>query len=128
MSLTRYLLVMLIATLTSWGAFLLVVFNVDPYEGGVMGRALFLSTLFFALFGTISLAGFAIRAATRRDAPLYLQVIVSFRQAVLIALLIVAALVLQVLQVLTWWNSMIMLLCIIMIELFFLTRSSQRDI
>ncbi len=105
---------------------MLVVFNIDPYEGGIMGRVLFLSTLFFALFGTISLAGFAIRAATRRDAPLYMQVIVSFRQAVLIALLIIAALVLQALHMLTWWNSMIMLLCMIMIELFFLTRSSQQ--
>ena len=66
------------------------------------------------------------RAMFRKDVPLYFQVMTSFRQALLVAVVVIAGLMLQALRVLTWWNSLLLLLFTTMIELFFLTRAAHR--
>ncbi|MFA4873331.1 MAG: hypothetical protein WC659_05345 [Patescibacteria group bacterium] len=125
MSLSRYVLVMIFATLVAWGAFLLVLFNVDPYDGGVIGRALFLGSLFFALFGTLSIVGFLARARWRKGVPLYWHVLNAFRQALLISFICVVSLMLQSGRLLTWWNSLLLLLAATLLEIFFLTRQPR---
>ena len=125
MSLSRYVLVMIFATLVAWGAFLLVLFNVDPYDGGVIGRALFLGSLFFALFGTLSIVGFLARARWRKGVPLYWHVLNAFRQALLISLVGVISLTLQALRLLNLWNSVLLLLAATLLEIFFLTRQPK---
>ncbi|MEW6611054.1 MAG: hypothetical protein AB1352_05565 [Patescibacteria group bacterium] len=127
MSLSRYVLVMSFATLVAWGAFLLVLFNVDPYDGGVIGRALFLTSLFFALFGTLSVAGFLARARWRKGIPLYWHVLNAFRQALLVSLVCVASLILQAGRLLTWWNILVLLLAATLLEIFFITRQPKRQ-
>jgi len=125
MSLSRYVLVMIFATLVAWGAFLLVLFNVDPYDGGVIGRALFLGSLFFALFGTLSIVGFLTRARWRKGVPLYWHVLNAFRQALLISLVGVISMTLQALRLLNLWNSVLLLLAATLLEIFFLTRQPK---
>ena len=127
MSLSRYVLVMIFATLVAWGAFLLVLFNVDPYDGGVIGRALFLGSLFFALFGTLSIVGFLTRARWRKGVPLYWHVLNAFRQALLISLVGVISMTLQALRLLNLWNSVLLLLAATLLEIFFLTRKPRRQ-
>ncbi len=127
MTLSRYVLVMIFATLVAWGAFLLVLFNVDPYDGGTIGRVLFLGSLFFALFGTLSIVGFLTRARCRKGVPLYWHVLNAFRQALLISLIGVISLTLQALRLLNLWNSVLLLLAATLLEIFFLTRKSRRQ-
>jgi len=126
MSIARYLLIMVFATAVSWAAWLLILFNVDPFEAGMAGRVLFLGALFFALFGTFSVLGFLTRIMFRKHTPIFWQVMVSFRQALLLGLLAVAGLIMQALRALNLWNSMVLILFAIMVELFFLTRAAHR--
>ena len=126
MSATRYLLTMLFATLVSWGAFGLVLFNVDPYDGGLMGRALFLTALFFSLFGAFSIVGFLIRVWRGRAMPIYWHVLTSFRQGLLLTCVIVVSLILQATRLLNWWNTLLLLLTSVLIEVFFLTKSAKK--
>lgn len=127
MTIGRYLITMLFATLVSWGAFLLVLYNVDPYDGGAMGRGLLLAALFFSLFGTIAIVGFLIRMWRRKGTPLYWHVLFAFRQALILSALVIAALVLQSFKLLTGWNMVLLLLGAMLVEVYFLTRQPKHQ-
>jgi len=116
---------MLFATLVSWGAFVLVLFNVDPFDGGAMGRGLLLAALFFSLFGTFSMIGFFIRMVRRRGVPMYWHVLFSFRQGLILSSLVIVAFILQTFRLLTGWNMALLLLGATLIEIYFLTRQPR---
>lgn len=127
MSIGRYFLVMTLATLVSWGAFVLVLMNVDPYDGGIAGRALLLVALFFSTFGTLSIAGFLARMWRRKGVALYWHVLFAFRQALIVSALMLGALILQAARMLNGWNMILLLLGATLVEVYFLTRQPRRQ-
>ena len=119
MSLKRYLLLMLLATILCWLAFAVVIIYINPQETGFIGFLLFYISLFLALVGTFALIGFFIRIWLVTQ-PIFRQVIIAFRQAIWFACLVVFCLILQSQELLTWWTTVLFIALLAFIESFFL--------
>lgn len=125
MTLARYLFFMTVATLLCWGALALVVFFVDPNESGLIGIGIFYAAEFFAVVGTASLIGFLCRYYFQPKEFSHIQVRNSFRQAVWLGFLITGALILQSLNLVTWWILLILVLILTVMEMFVLSLKKQ---
>lgn len=122
MSLKRYLTLMSLITLVCWIAWLVVIFYMSPEESNVLVFLLFYLSLFFALMGTFSLIGFFIRVWFSKDPVIFRHLGISFRQAVWFSILLTGTLILQGSGFLRWWNVLLLILFLVIIEFFFLSR------
>lgn len=127
MSIRQYVTIMLIATLLSWASWLLILFMVAPSEAGLLGFIFFYISLFLGLLGTVALVGLLIRHMKTRNKFIVEKVIISFRQATWLALLIVVSLLLQSYRLLTWWNIALILLIASFLEFFFMSARANRE-
>lgn len=125
MTLRRYLISMGITTLICWGAFIMVLFQIDPYTGGVIGLVLFFVSLFFSLWGTMSILGFGIRYIFLRNVVPFKYIGTSLRQALWFAILLCLTLFLVSQQLLEWWMSLLLVGGLTVLEGFFLARSLE---
>ncbi|MBT4277400.1 hypothetical protein HOD96_01495 [Candidatus Falkowbacteria bacterium] len=116
---------MSVATLVSWSAWGIILFLVNPFEADVMSFLFFYVSLFFSLLGTIAIIGALTRRIFIKDKMLFRQVIVSFRQAVFISFLIMLCLLLQGERLLTWWNIMLLIAAVSVIELFAISKKQK---
>jgi hypothetical protein len=122
MALRTYLIGIFIGTILCWAAWGLTISNIDPTDAGILGLASFFSSLFFALAGTFGLIGFYIRVWLSGNEIIYENIGLSFRQGVLISLCIIGILALQGIRMLTWWNGILLVLIIIMLEFYFMAK------
>ena len=113
---------MFITTLISWLAWGIIIFSLNPFEADFLGLTFFYSTLFLSLVGTISMLGNIVRKRFVKDDILFRQVIISFRQAVLFAVLIVMSLILQSNEILSWWSILFLIGALTVIELFAISK------
>ncbi len=120
MTLKQYLNLMLICTLICWGVWVLSVFLINPQNAGLLRFVLFYLSLFLAILGTAAIIGFVVRARLGKT-PIFAQVGIAFRQGAWIASIIVFCLLLQGLRMLRWWNLVLFIILIGIIELFILT-------
>ncbi|MFC1598016.1 hypothetical protein ACFL2M_00590 [Patescibacteria group bacterium] len=125
MTLRRYLITMTLTTLICWGAFVLVLFRVDPYTGGTLALLLFFISLFFAKWGTLSLLGFVVRYIFLRNTVPFKYIGTSLRQALWFAILLTLTLFLVSQELLVWWMSLLLVIGLTILEGFFLTRSIE---
>ncbi len=121
MSLRAYLTFMGLATVLAAATFLIVLFSVDSDTVGMSGLILFYASLFLTIIGLLSLFGLLVRVALHRHEPLFRLVAVSFRHSVLFGILVVGALALRAVQLITWWNSLIMIAVLTLVEFMFLS-------
>jgi len=115
---------MTVVTLICWIGWITVLFYIEPANSGFVGLLLFYVSLFFALIGTFSLLGFFFRVWFSRAEIIFQHVGIAFRQALLFSLLLVGSLLLQGMRTLTWWNAILFVISLAILELFFLTRKS----
>ena len=118
MSLKKYVMLMGISTLVCWLSFVSVIFNISP-EGGFLALALFYLSLSLSLLGTFFIIGFTIRALMRKEMPLFRHLNISFRQAIFFTVLITGSFFLQASELLRWWNLIIFMIFLIILEFFF---------
>lgn len=126
MPLRRYLFIMGFGALISWGALVLVVINIDPFTSGSVGLLSFYVMLFLALMGTFALLGFFVRAIFVKRAVLFRHIGVSLRQSVLLSFLILISMMLQANRLFTWWNAILLILGLALLEFFFLGRETPK--
>lgn len=125
MTLKQYLLGMILGTLVSWCALGLVVNYLNPELAGNIGLIFLYLSMFLSIAGTVTLIGFTWRFFLHKDEVLYRQVSVSFRQGVMIGLAVVVALFLQANKLLTWWNLLLLIIGLTVLE--FLALSTRRQ-
>jgi hypothetical protein len=125
MSLRVYLTIMGFGTIVAAATFFLVLFRVDPSSAGTLGFVLFYLSLFLAVAGAVSIVGFVVRVFMHRDEMLSRLVGLSFRQAVLLAAIAVGALALHARGLLSWWNSLILVAAITIVEFFFISLEKK---
>jgi len=113
---------MILATLLCWAAFLIVLYNVDPFSTVGLGLVLFYLSLLFTLIGTLSLVAFIIRYIFNKNQFITQQVIASFRQAILFSVLVVVALYLQSKELIAWWNLLILIVLLVVVEIGFSSK------
>ncbi|KPJ85391.1 hypothetical protein AMJ57_03205 [Parcubacteria bacterium SG8_24] len=118
---------MSLGTLLAWFAVGLIVTMVDPSDTEPVVFAVFYTSLFLALTGMFSILGFVTRVMLlRKRFFVSRQVAVSFRQAVLLAGLIITALLLRGHGMLTWWTTLLMVAALTSLEFFFISARLRR--
>lgn len=122
MNLRSYLLGMFLSTIVCWVAFGLILYYVNPYNSGPLGLIAFYVSLFFASVGTLTLIGFYLRVWFSKNEVLFAHVNPSFRQAILLSIILVGSLVLQGFGLLTWWDGALFVLAIVLLEFYFISR------
>jgi hypothetical protein len=125
MTLRRYLIIMAVTTLICWASFVVVLFRIDPANGGSVALLLFFVSLFFALWGTLSLLGFLVRYLFLRSQPPFQFIGVSLRQALWFAILLCLTLFLVSQELLEWWMSLLLVIGLTVLEGFFLSQSIE---
>lgn len=128
MTLRQYLAIMALGTALAWSAVVLMVTMIDPTETQAVVIGAFYFSLLLALTGTFSVMGFISRISLLgKRLNVSRQVAVSFRQAVMLAIVATTALFLQSQAIFRWWNAALMLAFITVIESFFVTAGRQAE-
>lgn len=108
MSLRQYITIMLLATVLCWVSFGFVVMNIDPFDAGYLSFAFFYISAFFSLMGTLSLIIFGFYSIfSGNNEPLYRIVQNSFKDGVILSLVMITLLYLQGNDLLNVWNTLI---------------------
>jgi hypothetical protein len=122
MTLRHYLMLMSACTVLAWITVTLIVVNVDPEQTQIVVFGALYASLFLAFTGTFSIIGFLSRVILlKKAAPVSVQVAMSFRQSIMLALLLVIALWMQGRGFLTWWNALLLATLVTVLESFFMT-------
>jgi uncharacterized membrane protein YidH (DUF202 family) len=130
MNLPVYLAGLMVATLSASVCLMAILVYFDPASAGSLIFILFYLSLFIASTGIFTLVGLAIRWFSQKRilrsrlpvnrASRHLEV--SFRQGVLLAAILVIALILQSHRILAWWNLLVLVVAIGLIEWWLMKR------
>ncbi len=126
MSLVRFLIIVTVGTLCAWGAWVMVILTLDPQTGGAVAVGLFSLSLWLALIGTITLAGFFLRYWLEKQAVPFRQLGIAFRQAVIVGSLAVLGLLLQAGRILHWWTIVMIVAFGLLVEFYALAGDARR--
>jgi len=125
MSLRALVFTLVSGTLLFLAAWLWVLVQFDPQNGGAWALILFFASLLGFLIGLFSLLFFYVRFKLKgADAAVHFMPR-NLRQATILAIAIVVVLILQALQVLFWWNFLVVVLLALLIESYFLTTEHE---
>ena len=122
MSLRAYLWGLKLSTflaLIGWG---LIVFYVDPERSGLAGQALFYASLFLVLTGIFATFLVLIRKQKVEGEEQLFHIGMSLRQGLFLALLAIILLLMQHFRVLIWWDGLLVVAGVLLLELYFLSR------
>jgi hypothetical protein len=123
MTLKSYLWIVRASTLASFAALSLVVLQIDPERAGILGQMLFFTSMLL-FFSGISILFFTWirRAVGKNDEIVLANLGVSFRQGILLAILVVILLIFQRYRLLVWWDGSLLVAGIFLVELYFLSK------
>ncbi len=124
MSLKKYLILMGLLTAVCWILWVVVIFNINPFEAEFLGLLLFYISLFLALLGTLSLIGFFLRTLFSKQELVFKHLGGSLRQAFFFSTLIVGTLLLKGTKLYSWWAIILLILGITILEIFFLIKKT----
>jgi len=121
MTLRWYLIIMTVATIFCWSAFIYVIMTINPEITNWLGFALFYLALFMAAVGSISIIGFLIRFIGLKHELVSQSVIAAFRQSILFAVFIVTVLFLLSRNLFSWLNLIFLIIGLSILEFFLLS-------
>jgi hypothetical protein len=101
---------------------LVVIMRIDPTASIFIGQSLFFVSLFLMLTGIFALFFTWMRKMMSGGESAFVHLGMSLRQGMLLALLIIFLLIFQRLQILIWWDGLLLAAGFFIIELYFLTR------
>lgn len=110
-------------SLFSLGAWLVLLFNIDPTKNDLLTQLAFLSSLFLWLSGTITLIEYRIKVKLTNKELVYAPLPIAIRHGLLISLALVIILALQLLRVLNIFDTIIIIAIILTSELYFKART-----
>jgi len=124
MTLKSYIWGIRLVALFSLIAGILAILYTDPEKIGTMGLVLFYLIVFFFLSSFFNALLLWVRKKTLGDEAEALNLNLSFRQGMLLSIFAVGLLVLQSLRLLIWWDGLLLLAGVFIIELYFLSRTA----
>jgi len=122
MTVKGYLWGMRLSTLVALAALGLVVYFVNPFRDGILGQTLFYVSMYFSITGLATLFLFWLRRRFANNETVYLNVGVSFRQGMLVALTVSLMFLLQSFRLLVWWDGGLIIVGVLLVELWFLSK------
>lgn len=111
-----YLVSMVFATLLAWGCLTVILIYLEPTAAQFPISILFYLSLFMAAAGALFFIGFSLRRISCRKGIILEQLHISFRQGILLAIILVGALILQSQRVLAWWNLLALVAVVGLLE------------
>jgi hypothetical protein len=126
MTLRQYLFWMLLFTTVCWLGWVSIVSTVDPSGAGWIGLFIFYAALCLALIGTFSVIGLAVRSFFHRHEPVSRHAATSLRQSLLLTVFIAGSLMLRTHSLLTWWNLLLFIASLTIMEFFLISYRSSR--
>ncbi len=117
-----YLLSIGAATVFGWASFAVVLNKLSPFSSAPLSLILFYASLFFALTGTFTLFLFYMRAWKARGEIHNTYLNTALRQGLLLSSMILLAIGFQRLRVLTWWDGILLLCIVLLIEFYFMAK------
>jgi len=123
MSIKTYIWIFRILALIGVVALGVVVSTVDPEVSGIGGKILFYATLFFVLVAVFNLIFLWARRMMLQEEMVAETLSVSFRQGALLSFLVIILLFLQSARVLVWWDGLLVVAGVSLIELYFLSQN-----
>ncbi len=131
----KYSIIIILTTILAWLAFFMVINNFDPFKIDLLIFTLFYLTLFLSIFGTFSLLLFYIHkislASNHKEWNIKnkkekIMITESFRKSILISLIFIVALILQSERLLTWWNTILLVIIFSMFEFVILAFKKEK--
>jgi len=122
MTYSSYLAVIFFSTAVSWLSLFMVINRLDPFVNPFTALVSVSITLMLALTGTFTIIGFYIRLFWMKNSLYFYNINVSFRQGLLLALGVCFMLGFQAFRILNWWDGIIIILFITIIEFSFLSK------
>lgn len=122
MTLRTYVWGISIITLFSFIALAGVIIYVDPEKSGVAGKAIFYLVFLFFLSGFLNLILIWLRKKMIGRDVIAANLSLSLRQGILLAILAIGILILQGMRVLVWWDGLLLVAGVFLIELYFLSK------
>ena len=122
MTLKSYLNAMAVATSVAFMGWVLVLLYLDPGSAGYVGIALFYLTLFLGLMGFFTLISFSLKRWISNNEIIFAYIASSFRQGFWLAIIIIGLLVMQGARILNWWDALLFIASISLLELYFISE------
>lgn len=119
MSLSAYLWGIRLFILLSLSVWLSIVFAVDPEQAGTIGVSLFFISLFAMVLGFLMLFIAWVYRQGLGEAGAAHHLGGAFRQAFLLAMYAVAVIFFQYARILTWWDGLLLLAAVLLLEFSF---------
>lgn len=118
----RILFLVFSVSLLSFGGWLTVLANFDPYQTGLPGLLFFFILLFLWFWGIFTLFNYFLRIRVNQWELIYLPFKIAIRQSLFLTLAVVGLLFFWVLEVLNWLSAGVFLLLVISLEFYFQSR------
>jgi len=122
MTLKSYLNAMTTATSFAFMGWILVIMYIDPINSGFMGLGLFYTTLFLGLLGFFTLISFSLKRWIANNEVIFSYITSSFRQGFWLSIIIIGILVMQGARILNWWDALLFVGSISLLELYFISE------
>jgi len=122
MTIRSYLWGMRLSTLVALASLGLVIRFINPFRDGALGLTLFYISLYFSITGLATLFLFWLRRKFSKNEVAYTNVGISFRQGMLVALAVSVLFVLQSFRLLLWWDAGLVIVAVLLVELWFLSK------
>jgi hypothetical protein len=117
-----YLLFFFLILSISSISMMLIFYKVSPEDFPVLAPVLFYTCLFFASMSLFTLLGYFFRKIVKNQLNKYMLFALSLRQGFLLAVFSCISAYFLHMQMFTWWLELLVLLCLLCIEIFFLIR------
>lgn len=122
MTLKQYTIILGIGTTIIWVTWFLVLSSIDPVTAGTPGYTIFFVTLFGGLVGLLTIFATIVRSWHHPNRDIEDVVVISLRQAVILALLVIGALILTSQQLLNWLSLIGILAVVGLLEAIFILK------
>ncbi len=117
-----YLFSILITAFLGWASWFVVLHKLSPFTTPELSLALFFSSFFLALASTFSALIYALRMWITKPKTHKNAINSAFREGALIAFMICMGAIFQRLRVLTWWDALLLVAIILLLEFYFMSR------
>lgn len=119
---------MTLGTLLAWIAWAFVVVDLSPLDGNLISLISFYLSLLMAITGSFSVIGFALKKLIlKNDDIVFRHVKRTFRQGILTGLAVILVLFLLSQGLLFWWNSIILALFFLFVEIIIFTNYKHNN-
>jgi hypothetical protein len=125
MSLASYLSLMVFGTVAAIVSLVVATGVIDPQKTNSLGFLLVYGSLFAVVAGIISIFGFLVRFGLLRQSLASQAVVISFRQAFLLAFLVVAVFYLFANNLFSWLNLIALIVGLAGLEFFIISLRTK---